>query len=211
MKRVSVGRRERWEDSISSKDFVLDVGCWGGEKVEVLMKKTNGVFGMDIDKPKINSAKKKVKRRLKFGDITKNIPFGRKFNWIIFGEVLEHIEGDNAALMNINNALKDRGKLILTTPRHVPFFQIWDPAWVRWKFLGGQRHHHYTQEELFSKLQKNGFIIKEYYIIGNLSWVIYRWINVIMKYVFRVKKGFMGSKVLQSGFCDWVILAQKSK
>ncbi|MBU2612623.1 MAG: class I SAM-dependent methyltransferase [Nanoarchaeota archaeon] len=205
MKEVFVGKRNYWENSISKGDLVLDIGCWRGAKVSELRKRGVNAFGMDIDEEKLKMSDKKL--NLKQGDVTKKIPFNRKFDWVIFGEVLEHISNDELALKNISKSLKNGGKLILSTPRNVPFFEFWDPAWVRWKFLGGQRHHHYTQKELWDKMKRNGLEVKEYYVIGNFIWVLNRWINVFLQYLFRLNK-ISFSKELK-GFCDWVILAEK--
>jgi len=199
--------KNNWEKQIKKNDLILDIGCWGGEKVLELSKKCKNVYGMDIDNSKINSADSKVKRKLKLGDVTKKIPFKRKFDWIILSEVLEHVGNDEKALENIFNSLKEEGKLILSTPRDIKGFNIWDPAWVRWKFLGGQKHYHYTKEELFGKLNNNGFKIKEYYIMGNLSWVLVRWINVFLRYGLKSKRQI--NYPMGLGFCDWIILSEK--
>lgn len=210
MKEVKIGRRKEWEATISKKDFVLDIGCWSGRKLFELSSQTKNLFGMDIDNSKMKLAPLSIRSKLKSGDVTKKIPFKEKFDWIIFGEVLEHVSDDRAALKNISNSLKKGGKLILTTPRFVKGFQIWDPAWFRWKFLGGQRHNHYTKEDLVSKLKKEGLEIKEYYIIGDLIWVIQRWFTVFLNYVLRINKKLF-SREEKKGFCDWVMLIEKIK
>jgi SAM-dependent methyltransferase len=208
MKEVKVGKRDSWEKQISEKDFVLDIGCWSGEKLIGLLPQTKNVYGMDIDEEKASLANPEIKKRIKIGDVTKEIPFKEKFDWIIFGEVLEHVDEDDLALKNISASMNKGGKLILTTPRSVRNFQIWDPAWFRWKFLGGQRHHHYTKEELFKKLEKNGLEIKEYYVTGDSVWVLQRWISVFLKFLLKVKKHIF-KRGEKKGFCDWVVLAEK--
>lgn len=196
-----------WQEDIKEGDSVLDIGCWSGEKVLELSKKCKNVFGIEIDDNKINLADSKVKRKLKLSDVTEKIPFKRKFDWIFLTEVLEHVSDDSKALANINNSLKKKGNLILTTPRSTKYLEFWDPTWFRWKFLGGQKHYHYTKEELFGKLNNNGFKIKEYYIMGNLSWVLVRWINVFLKYLLKSKKQI--NYPMRQGFCDWIILSEK--
>lgn len=201
--------RTDWEKRIKKDDFVLDIGCWSGKKVLELEPICKNVYGMDIDTNKFSLADKKIKKRLYFGDVTKKIPFKQKFDWIFLSEVLEHLEKDKSALKNINKSLKKNGKLILTTPKSVKYFEFWDPAWVRWKFLNGQRHYHYTKKELFLKLKENNFRIKEYYITGNLTWVVVRWINVFLRYGLKLKRQINCST--RGGFCDWVILTEKVK
>jgi len=193
-----------WQKDIKKGDHVLDIGCWDGSRLKKLQ---GNVVGMEIDENKINLAEPKIKKRIKLGDVTKKIPYNRKFDWVFLTEVLEHVKDDESTMRNISRSLKKKGKFILSTPRKVNFFNFWDPAWVRWKFLGGQKHYHYTKKELFGKLNNNGFKIKEYYIIGNLSWVLIRWINVFLKYLLKSKKQI--NYHMRQGFCDWVILSEK--
>ena len=150
-----------WESEIKKNETILDVGCWGGKRVESLLGKCQP-YGLDIDQNKLNLAPEIIKKRLILGDITKKETLNKikkKFDWIFLGEVLEHIKKDELALKNINILLKKNGKLILTTPKSIFLLEFWDPAWIRWKFLGGQRHYHYTKEELCGKLKKTGFVI----------------------------------------------------
>jgi len=199
-----------WENKINKKDVILDVGCWDGQRVESLLGKCKP-YGLDIDKNKLNLASKKVKKRLFFGDITKKETLKKitkkKFDWIFLGEVLEHIEKDELALKNINFLLKKNGKLVLTTPKSIFLLEFWDPAWIRWKILGGQRHHHYTKKEIIKKLEKNGFVIKEIRLKGDIGWLFSRWINTILKNVLKIKKTYHCKD--KNGFFDWEILAIK--
>ncbi len=189
---------------IKEKDNVLDIGCWSGNRLKNLQ---GNVFGMEIDKNKINLAEPEIRRKIKLGDVTKGIPYNKKFDWIFLTEVLEHLSNDLNALININKSLKKDGNLILTTPKSIRYFEFYDPAWVRWKLLGGKQHYHYTKEELFRKLKATGFIIKEYSVEGNLSWIIGRWINVFLRYALRLNKQI--DNPMKKGFCGWVVLSKK--
>ncbi|HUW43594.1 MAG TPA: class I SAM-dependent methyltransferase [Bacillota bacterium] len=191
---------------IKEKDFVLDVGCWGGARVSKLSSICNNVYGIDINTERFKLADKETRKRLFFGDVEKGIPLKMKFDWIFLTEVLEHLKNDKLALKNISKSLKKNGKLILTTTKSIRFFEFYDPAWIRWKF-GGERHYHYTKEELFKKLEKNNLVVNEYSLKGNLIWVIIRWINVFLRYVLRLK--FQINIKTGKGFCQWIILAKR--
>lgn len=195
--------KEDWERKIKEKDKVLDIGCFSGKKVLELSKSCENVYGMDINTKEFMP---ELKERLFFGDITKEIPLKTKFDWILLYEVLEHVSDDELALNNIYKSLKKNGKLILSTPKSVKYFEFWDPAWVRWRF-GGNKHYHYTQKELFDKLNRSGFVIKASYVMGNWRWVVIRWINVFLKYGLNSKKQIKQKS--KKGFCDWIILAEK--
>ncbi|MEX0932603.1 MAG: class I SAM-dependent methyltransferase [Candidatus Pacearchaeota archaeon] len=197
-----------FESKIKKNDSVLDIGCWSGKRVLELSKRTKKAYGVDIDPSKIKLADSGIGKNLRVGDVTKKIPFKIKFDWVILSEVLEHIEDDLKALRNISNSLKKGGKLILSTPKSIKYLEFWDPAWVRWKF-GGEMHHHYSKEELFLKINQSGLKVKECYVRGNLKWVIYRWLNVFLKYLVKSKKQL--NNPMEKGFCDWAILAEKVK
>lgn len=163
---------------------ILDVGCWGGKKVKGLIEREYDAYGCDINTTRFIP---EIKDRLFYLDITKPLPktkpFDEKFDMICFEEVLEHLdEGkDLVALENLYKLLKKGGTLILTTPRSIPYFEWFDPAWVRWKLGFGQRHYHYSGEELFSKLNKVGLTYCKVRVNGNLWWLFTRWFNAITR------------------------------
>lgn len=194
-----------WENQIKKSDYFLDIGCWNGQKILDLSKRCL-VFGMDIDSKKISLANPLIKNKIKCGDVTKKIPFNKKFDWIYLSEVIEHVKDEDLLLKNISNSLKIDGKLVLTTPKSVRFFQIWDPAWIRWKF-GGPVHRHYTLNKLRYKLIKHNLNIESYAIGGSFPWILSRWTNVLLKYIFKSKRQFNWGKA--DGFCDLKIIAKK--
>ena len=201
-------REEEWKKRIKKEDSVLDIGCWSGKKINKFADKCQ-IYGIDINTSQFKYAPKRIRRKLFFGDITKKIPFDKKFDWIFLEEVLEHLEKDELALKNILKSLKKKGKLILSTPKKIKFFDIWDPAWVRWQLGGKERHYHYSKEELFNKLNKHGFKIKEYYTQGGILWIFFRWLNIFLRYVLKSKKQIKNH--MKKGFCGWVILAEIKK
>ncbi|MCK4996961.1 class I SAM-dependent methyltransferase [Candidatus Pacearchaeota archaeon] len=198
----------KWKNSIKKTDSFLDIGCWSGATVLELNEKCDA-YGADFNKETLKLAPKKIKDKLVYCDITKNKPFNKKFDWILLSEVIEHIPEEKKAIKNISKSLKMGGKLILTTPKSVPFFEFWDPAWVRWKFGGKERHYHFTLNELESLLKANELKIKEYSTYGPLRWVFARWINVFLKFVLKSKKIISFGQ--GDGFCEWMILAEKIK
>lgn len=207
MRRKNFNLEKVLESQILEGNCVLDIGCWGGERVLKLGNKCD-IYGFDINPSRFNLAPKSIRDRLIFGDVTKKIPFKNKFDWVFCTEVLEHVSDDEVALKNISKSLKDGGKLILSTPKYVKGFNIWDPAWVRWKILMGQKHYHYKKKELFEKLKKYHLIPQETYVGGNLTWVFKRWINVFLRYLLKTKKQLKNPMI--GGFCDWIIIAKKT-
>ena len=206
MKKVDYENFIRWQEKLKKTDSFLDIGCWSGKKVLELNSKCNA-YGADFNRKTLSLANKKIKKKLVYCDITKNKPFDKKFDWILLSEVIEHIEKESEAIKNISDSLKKGGKLILTTPRSIRFLEFWDPAWVGWKIGGRGRHYHYTLNELRKLLEIGSFRIKKYAIRGNFSWIIRRWVNVILKFLFKSKK--MVKNYWGEGFVNWMILAEK--
>ena len=208
MRKIKYSKFLEWKNKLKKTDSFLDVGCWSGATV-LELDKVCDAYGADFNEKTLMLANEKIKNKLVHCDITKNKPFDKKFDWILLSEVIEHISEEKKAIINISNSLKIGGKLILTTPRSIPFFQIWDPAWVRWKFGGTERHHHFTLAELRQLLGEKNLIIRQYAINGNIKWVFVRWVNVFLKFVLKSKKHISFEN--SDGFCDWMILAEKIK
>ncbi|GAG80396.1 unnamed protein product, partial [marine sediment metagenome] len=114
-KKPFLEKRLLWEKEIKKKHSVLDIGCWSGKRAFSFHKKCD-IVGIDINTKRFKHAPKKIRNKLFYGDVTKKIPFRKKFDWIFLGEVLEHID-DKKALKNISKSLKKGGKIILSTPR----------------------------------------------------------------------------------------------
>ena len=188
---------------------VLDIGCFGGKLVQELLAAGKNAYGCDIDTSRFIP---EIKDRLFKLDITKKLPaklLEKKFDIIYFGEVLEHLEEgkDVIALENIYSLLKDGGILYLTTPKSIPHYEDWDPAWVRWKLNLGERHYHYSMEELFTKLSRVGFKFENVRVTGNLWWLFCRWVNLPLKHIFKMKKLLQAPK--RKGYFDWEVVVRK--
>jgi 2-polyprenyl-3-methyl-5-hydroxy-6-metoxy-1,4-benzoquinol methylase len=191
------------------KEKVLDVGCWSGKKVKELLDEGYDAYGMDITDEHFKEAPKKVQKRLGVGDITNIIKIKpEQFDVIYLTEVLEHLGwNDELALENIDYLLKKEGALILSTPKSIPFLEFWDPAWIKWKMGLGEKHYHYSEEELLEKLEDAGFDYYIYTSTGGMKWLFYRWLNTILKNGFGMKKQFICEK--GEGYFDWEVMAIK--
>lgn len=208
MKKIPYESFLKWEDKLNKKDRLLDVGCWDGN-ITMHFNRNCDAYGMDIDRNKLASAKPSIKNKLRFGDVTKKIPFRQKFDYCILFEVLEHLDLEESSLTNVNKCLKHGGRLILTTPRKINYLDFWDPAWVRWKLGFGEVHHHYSIDDLDSLLSKAGFKIDAYAIGCGLNFLWIRWANVFLRYVLRSKKFLSGP--VKDGYFDLCVIARKIK
>jgi 2-polyprenyl-3-methyl-5-hydroxy-6-metoxy-1,4-benzoquinol methylase len=129
---------------------VLDVGCGSGLLSKTLLTKGYDVTVIDNDRKAIEIAKKKGINGF-VADIN-TWQTQEKFNCIILGDVLEHIEDDNSAMKIVHEMLEPNGCIVVNVPAYQTLFSKHDIA------LGHKRR--YSNLELESKLQDSGFTIE---------------------------------------------------
>lgn len=106
---------------VKRKLKILDIGCGAGTLGIYLASLGNEVVGIDISERAINACKITAKNlhvsniKFKSLDFMKNKIQG-KYDLIIFSEVIEHLPDDKLALTKINDLLKPKGILLLSTP-----------------------------------------------------------------------------------------------
>jgi len=96
---------------------ILDVGCNSGYLG--IHSKKNCFYGVEIDRKEAKKAEKAYKE-IVVGDVEKltNLFFSkRKFDLIIFADILEHLVNPQETLTRfVNKFLKDDGKVIISLP-----------------------------------------------------------------------------------------------
>lgn len=148
---------------------VLEIGAGTGNLTAFCLKKTP-FYISDKDAGLVRSLKKRFsnEKNIFFNvlDITKKQKQLVGFFSTIFAiNVLEHIKDDEAALKNIHNLLKQKGKLVLLVPAKQFAYSKLD------RELGHFRR--YEKKELIDKLTNTGYKVEEIYffnIVGLISW-----------------------------------------
>ena len=102
-------------------------------------------------------------------DLNGKWPIKKKFNTIIAGEVIEHLDNARLFLLECMNHLLPDGRLILTTPNATGLNYIMNPEWcVNYKEYEGHCHA-FTLPMLEKLLRQSGFsVIHKDYI--NAFW-----------------------------------------
>jgi len=129
---------------------VLDVGCGSGRLSKTLLEKGYSVVAIDSDLKAVEIAKKKGIPAFvsDFGDWQTE----EKFDCIILGDVLEHIEDDKSAMRKVHQMLTPNGCIAVNVPAYQVLFGKHDIA------LGHKRR--YSNKELKTKLKESGFKIE---------------------------------------------------
>ncbi|KKQ96256.1 MAG: hypothetical protein A3G66_04115 [Candidatus Levybacteria bacterium RIFCSPLOWO2_12_FULL_39_17] len=149
---------------LDGHEKILDIGCGAGTLSLYYASKDHNVLGIDISKKAVDTAKESAAflglKKVKFqqADFPNKIP-KEKFDFVIFSEVLEHLEDDQLALDQINNTLYPGGIMFLSTPSiKAPLHRL-NLTKKFDKEVGHLRR--YSIEELSRLINKSGFRILE--------------------------------------------------
>jgi len=127
---------------------VLDLGNSWGDFKDLIKKYSKNYKGLDIEP--ITDYKK---------DLNKPFNLNQKFDLIIAGELIEHIENTNIFLDNIKKHLKVGGLLFITTPNPTSFRFIIYGLFNKEPEFGG--HVNYFTKDSLKLLLKKYFEIRK--------------------------------------------------
>lgn len=186
-------------EKIQPKSEVLDIGCASGYFAKKLKKKNCRVWGIDSDREALNEASRfcdEVKT-VNLENI-KEIPFKRKFDYILLLDVLEHLKNPNNIMTAAKNSLKPTGRIIISTP-NIAFLSI-RLALLFGKFnyqkmgIMDENHlHFFTKKTLMKLISDSGLKLEEFDVASGFSQItrIGKYLNYIPKYwQYRITKRF---------------------
>jgi 2-polyprenyl-3-methyl-5-hydroxy-6-metoxy-1,4-benzoquinol methylase len=137
----------------TGKTKYLEIGCATGEFIRQIVENENlEITGSEIYLKALVHARKNFPN-VNFiqYDVTQGT-IGEEFDLIVAFDVIEHIEDDTAAILNINKMLGKNGCLIITVPQHMFMWSRLD------EILKHKRR--YSRRELVTRLQASGFDIR---------------------------------------------------
>ncbi len=120
-------------------DRVLDCGCGYGWFLKVLGEMSAcRLVGTDVDLNRLGKARRELAAGAGPGSAAvlaadaARLPFqDDTFDKIVLSEVLEHLPGDRAALLEVRRVLKPGGVVAITVPNR-DYPMLWDPVnWLR--------------------------------------------------------------------------------
>lgn len=136
---------------LPSNASVLDVGCGEGLISKILIENGCRVTGIDYSSEAIKKASGLPGEYLQV-DFYDYRP-GKKFDWIVCSEVLEHLDNDRLALKKMYSWLKPQGKFLLSVPTYLNL----TPSL---RSVGGHLRH-YRPKPLKLMLKRVGFVIEK--------------------------------------------------
>lgn len=159
------------------KDNVLEVGagigsttqilCDGNQKSWTCLEPDPELYDVLKKKLETNSALSNCKS---VNGTLRNLYVGKKFNAILYIDVIEHIENDLEELNMAKAFLEDLGHLIILTPAHPTLFSAFDKA------VG--HHRRYNKKMLVQTVPPELQLISLKYLdsVGVLASLLNKWI-----------------------------------
>lgn len=117
---------------------VLDYGCGEGEFAERIRDRLHAYHGVDIDGDKVEKARARGWANVQRINPRDPLPFGdESFDTVVILEVIEHVSDEALVLGELARVLRQRGRLLLTTP-HRGLLTFLDPG--NFKFVLPRLH-----------------------------------------------------------------------
>lgn len=151
---------------IKPSSKVLDIGCSSGNFGEVLTKSKNCVVdGIELDQKDAIEAEKKLRKVYNINIETDSLnDLKDKYDYIYFGDVIEHLVNPAQALIRIKKFLKNGGKILFSIPNmaHVSsrlMLLKGDFEYGETGLLDNSHLHFYTLREIKRVFQAAGYYI----------------------------------------------------
>ena len=100
---------------VDEKSYVLDVGCGEGQLGRVLSLKGCLVDGLDINVDRLND-RRKYYQNIFLMDIRSFEKKNSGYNYVVFSDMLEHVENPGEILNSSLKLLSANGKVIISLP-----------------------------------------------------------------------------------------------
>ena len=193
--------RQIFKNKIQEKGVkILDIGCGTGSLGNYFIRTQDAiVYGVEINRKVAEIAQENLTKVI-YGNIELiDLPDDfTEFDYIIFGDVVEHLVDPFSLLEKVRQRLKQNGRIIITVPnirywktlKQLVFFNRWDYA--SWGILDYTHLRFFTLPSIVSNLTMHNVIAAESnYVIQDRS--ISHYIN---KATLGLFKSFLATHLL---------------
>lgn len=163
----------------SDKQKLLDYGCGNGLFLQYLLNNdwSLSLSGFDpyLTSEYTNEIKILVNKGINFHKQL-NLVANTTYDVVTALDVIEHIEDDKQALIDIHKILKPDGKLLLIVPSHPWLYSLHDAA--------GGHYRRYTKKSIQAVLMEAGFTVihQEYFFVFLIP------VSILVKYYLLIKR-----------------------
>lgn len=135
-KRLLIDEQDRWLIDLLSPYLgqrVLEIGCGWGNVLRLINDKVSEIVAIDIDPESVEQVRSLYgddsSVSVRVGDICDPATvdsLGSGYDSVLSVNVLEHIEDDTRALLNMKRLIKPNGHLLLVVPAHPGLYNQMD-------------------------------------------------------------------------------------
>lgn len=185
---------------------VLDVGCIGQDRDftnekwlhNILRKHSSSVVGVDIIQERIDELRSKGFNIVHYNELEK---LNQKFDVILMGDVIEHVDNPVGFIANYSAYLNDKGIMVITTPNAKRAFDFVNIL-ISGKYWHNEEHTFWLcPKTMIEVAERAKMDISEFYWLapyrfgeGKTSfkvWVIRLISNILMKLRKNFNENFM--------------------
>jgi 2-polyprenyl-3-methyl-5-hydroxy-6-metoxy-1,4-benzoquinol methylase len=164
-----------------SRGKLLDLGCGGGEMLQIAHQLGWDCLGLELDPQAVLACKENGLKVIE-GSYNKLDDYPSYFDCIICSHVLEHVHSPIEALEKIKHALKPGGVLLLSCPNAMS--KAGQYFGVYWRGLEAPRHIAIPSAHfLRTFLEKNGFEVEQF--VNNSFPTISKSLNIRKRALYR--------------------------
>jgi len=162
-----LGGHARLLDLVGAGKRVLDVGCSSGYLARPLVERGCAVVGIESD-PEAAEAARSMCEDVLVGDVeVMALPFENgSFDVVLCGDLIEHLREPEHFLARMRPYIRDRGRLVLSTPNVANWAMRLSLLAGSWRYtergiLDRTHHHLFTRKTLVETLSRAGYGIVE--------------------------------------------------
>jgi 2-polyprenyl-3-methyl-5-hydroxy-6-metoxy-1,4-benzoquinol methylase len=182
---------------------VLEIGCATGQVTRRLAENGCEVVGIELSEESARVAQRYCKSVI-VADVTKinNLEYLKYFDFILFMDVLEHLESPLDILKKLKICLKDGGLVVVSVPNIANWVIRWNLLWGNFEYaprgILDETHLRFFNEKSARKLLEDaGFEIIKSDIIPSLPLVKMR--AKLMYIISRLRPNFFAVQFLLIG------------